>query len=454
MKLYDEKKRKEQEKKNVKMKKTILISIVVLVVLIIAIICVILYLMYDPNKITLKIDGKENAKILELLDIEKDEKGEMIIYAPIKQIAEYLGYKAYNGEYQVASEDINKCYIVNDYEVVEFEKDSKTIYKLNLEANNTEYEECELKNKVSMNQGNEQLYIDDQGLQEVFNISIGYNKETRTINIYELDTIVNSYTKHMDTKVYEKVDESFNNKKAVLDNFLIVDGLNKKKGVLKIANGKATELLEAKYDDIKYIAYDSSFLITNNGKVGIIDSKGDTKVSPSYETLTLIDKKNNLYLAGQNKLYGVIDGNGNIIIHIEYNKIGIDIKQFSDSGIKTGYILMDKLIPVMLENKWGFYDVKGSKISELKYTQIGCTGNSSSNVYNLLDIPEYRVLVVGKDKKFTLINDKGEEQFNTIIDKMYIKVTNGEKSYNMEFNNTVHDIIEFLNKKGLKPVNE
>ena len=137
-----------------------------------------------------------------------------------------------------------------------------------------------------------------------------------------------------------------------------------------------------------------------------------------------------------------------------YNKIGIDIKQFSDSGIKTGYILMDKLIPVMLENKWGFYDVKGSKISELKYTQIGCTGNSSSNVYNLLDIPEYRVLVVGKDKKFTLINDKGEEQFNTIIDKMYIKVTNGKKSYNMEFNNTVHDIIEFLNKKGLKPVNE
>ena len=450
MKLYDEKERARKEKRNAELNRNILISIVVIIVLIIAIIGVIFYLIYDPNKITLKINGTENQEILNMLDLQEDENGEMIIYAPIKKFAEKLGYKSYNGEYSIKSEDTNKCYILNDYEVVEFEKDSKHIYKLNLEEKATDYEECSLSSKISVNQTNGELYIDDRNMAEAFNITINYNKQTRTINIITLDTMISACQKYVNTKIYEKIDESYANKKAVLDDLLIVDGLNKEKGVLKINGGKVTELLESKYDDIKYIPYDKSFLIKSNGKVGIIGSDGDTKVAPTYDALTLINKDNNLYLVSQNGLYGVIDGNGNPIIHNEYNKIGIDIKSFSDTGIKTGYILANEIIPVSLNSKWGFYNIKGEKLTELDYDQVGCTGNSTSNIYNLLIVPGYNVVVVGKEKKYTLIDSTGAELFNSIVDKMYMKISNGEKSYIMETSGQTLDIIEYLKKKGLK----
>ena len=450
MKLYDEKERARKEKQNAKLNRNILISILIVVVLIIVIIGVIFYLMYDPNKITLKLNGTENQEVLNMLDLQEDEKGEMIIYAPIKKFAEKLGYKAYNGEYSIKSEDTNKCYIINDYEVVEFEKDSKYIYKLNLEEKATDYEECLLTSKISINKTNGELYIDDRNMAEAFNISISYNKQTRTINIITLNTMISACQKYVNTKIYEQIDESYANKKAVLDDLLIVDGLNKEKGVLKISGGKATELLESKYDDIKYIPYDKSFLIKSNGKVGIIGSDGNTKVAPTYDTLTLINKDNNLYLVSQNGLYGVIDGNGNSIIHNEYNKVGIDIKSFSDTGIKTGYILANEVIPVSLNSKWGFYNIKGEKLTELVYDQVGCTGNSTSNIYNLLIVPGYNVVVVGKEKKYTLIDTTGAELFNSIVDKMYMKISNGERSYEMETSGQTLDIVEYLKKKGLK----
>ena len=454
MKLYDERERARKEKQSAKLNRNILISIIIIIVLIIIITVVMLYLMYDPNKITLKLNGNENQEILNMLDIQVDEKGEMIIYAPIKKFAEKIGYKSYNGEYSIKSEDTNKCYIINDFEVIEFEKDSKYIYKLNLEDKATDYEECMLESKVSANKNNGELYIDDKNMAEAFNVDISYNKQTRTINIITLDTMISAYQKYVNTKIYEKIDESYANKKSVLDDLIIVDGLNKEKGVLRISGGKVTELLESKYDDIKYIPYDKSFLIKSNGKVGIIGADGNTKVAPTYDTLTLINKDNNLYLASQNGLYGVIDGDGNSIIHNEYNKVGIDIKPFSDTGIKTGYILADTLIPVSLNGKWGFYNIKGEKLTELVYDQVGCTGNSTSNVYNLLVVPGYNVIVAGKEKKFTLIDTTGTELFNSIVDKMYMKISNGEKSFVMETSGQTLDIIEYLKKKGLKSEEE
>lgn len=456
MELYDEKIREKKQRDNKKLRKKILIAIIVLIVLIMVMIGVIFYLIYDPNKIMLNLNGVPNEKLLSILDLEEDENGDMVIYAPIKQLASYLGYNAYNGESGEASEDVDKCYIKNEFEIVEFFKDSRTIYKLSAETNFSNYEECELKSKVSKNQNDGELYIDSDGIREAFNVLLDYNPQTRTINIYTLDKVVASYTKYMDKKVYEEVDPSYNNQKAVLNNLLVVNSLTKQKGVLQIKNGKATELLEPKYTDIKYIQYDSSFFITSNGKVGIIDSTGKTKVSPTYDSLTLIDKEHNLYLANKSGKYGVIDASeeGKVIVHMEYEKIGVDIKNFKDTGIKNGYIIADNLIPVMIESKWGFYNIKGDKISELEYDQIGYTGSQSSNSYNLLLIPNYNVVVVGVDRKFTLIDVTGKELFNRVVDKMYMQIANGVTTYYMEVNDARHDIVEYLVEKGLKPTND
>ena len=45
-----------------------------------------------------------------MLVFENDGK----IYAPIKEIASYLGYESYNGEYSQRSEEQSKCYIQNE----------------------------------------------------------------------------------------------------------------------------------------------------------------------------------------------------------------------------------------------------------------------------------------------------------------------------------------------------
>ena len=205
MELYDEKIREKKQKENKKLRKKILIAIIVLIVLIMTMIGIIFYLIYDPNKVTLNLNGVSNEKLLSILDLEEDENGEMVIYAPIKQLASYLGYKAYNGESGEASEDVDKCYIRNDFEIVEFFKDSRTIYKLSAETNFTNYEECELKSKVSKNQNDGELYIDSDGIREAFNVLLNYDPQTRTISMYTLDKVVASFTKYMDKKVYEQV---------------------------------------------------------------------------------------------------------------------------------------------------------------------------------------------------------------------------------------------------------
>ena len=44
-----------------------------------------------------------------------------------------------------------------------------------------------------------------------------------------------------------------------------------------------------------------------------------------------------------------------IIIHLDYDEIGIDITKFSDNDIKNKYILADNLIPVRKDEYWGFF---------------------------------------------------------------------------------------------------
>ena len=48
----------------------------------------------------------------------------------------------------------------------------------------------------------------------------------------------------------------------------------------------------------------------------------------------------------------------------------------------------------------------------------------------------------------------GKELFNRVVDKMYMQVANGESTYYMEVNNSRHDIVEYLDEKGLKPTSE
>lgn len=215
--------------------------------------------------------------------------------------------------------------------------------------------------------------------------------------------------------------------------------------------GTGDAILEAKYDGIKYEQSNSSFYVLTNQKTGMISTEGKTLIKPEYESLLLIDSKNRLYLAKKNNLYGVINETGKEIIYIENEKIGIDVSNFSYNGVKNGYILLDKLIPVMQNKKWAFYDLKGNMVSNgYIYDAIGCSAGNTSNVYGLLIVPDYDMIVVQKDKKYSLMTENGEENILPFsFDSMYIKVSSGKEYYYMQYNGKNYDIVGTLEKKGV-----
>ena len=117
-------------KKKDNSKKIARIILIFIALIIIAIISVLGVLMYIKNKeLKLYIDGNVNDKVKNMMEVDEDGT----VYFPVKDIASYLGYQSYNGEYTDKSEDANKCYVQNDNEIANFVLNSNKIAPIILE---------------------------------------------------------------------------------------------------------------------------------------------------------------------------------------------------------------------------------------------------------------------------------------------------------------------------------
>lgn len=455
MRLLDE---EEIQRKSInvkKIKRILLFIIVMIIIFCIAIISLIYYRKNNTSTIITYIDDVEVTNFESILDIQDDN-----IYIPIKEFANYIksGYKSYNGDYYTKSEEENKCYIIKDgYEVTVFENGSKIIYKNNLQDQSKSYDYCNIDSSVYESDG--KLYTSVEGIKKGYNVKVDYNKKNKIIKIYTVDYLIDGYSTFItkkasvtdNLKIYNSVKaetEIFNNRKIVLDDMLIViaDG---KYGVISLND--LSWILEPKYDNIEYMPYSTDFLITSNHKYGILTKEGKTKIRPLYEELVLMDKNLELYRVKKGNLYGVIDNKDNTIIYPENKKIGIDINEYSYNEIKNGYILLNKLIPVQQEKKWALYNIEGRMVSKgFIYDDIGCKMNNQDNIYSLLEIPNYNVLVVGQNDKYTVISGNGEEIFPIVLDELYIKRIAGNKEYSMNLNQKSYNIIEYLEKMGIE----
>ena len=430
------------QKKEDNSKKTSTIILVAIVAVVIIIISIVAYLMYiKSTTMKLILDGQQNSKVKSLLVFENDGS----VYAPIKEIASYLGYESYNGEYSEKSEIQSKCYIQNANEVVNFQLGENKIYKLNLNSNNGNYEYEYIDNPVKAING--ALYISEDGLEEAFNISFDYNKEQNSITIWTMPYLYQFYSTKVLDYGYVEISSEFINQKSILKNQLIV---LKEKGQYGVINTDGTVILEPKYDKITYLPNTGDFLVQTNNKVGIISSSRETKVQIIYDSIELMDKDAGLYVVKKDNKFGVIDFNGNIKIYIEKDEIGLDISKFSQNNIKNKYILVEKLIPVRKDNLWGLYDINGNQIVEHKYDGLGYIASNNKDALNLLVIPDYNVLVAHKDKKYTIINSSGKELFPTVADDIYMSITGGEKHYYIYFNDQTMDAEEFMNSIGIR----
>ena len=459
MSLYDEEQRKKEEAKTKKLK-TLLIGLIIFsVVLIISLMILIYYLLSHPSKVSVYIDSELNQDLQKVINVETDESGKDIISAPIKLIAPALGYQANNGEYTIVSEDTNSCNVSNKNEVAIFKLNSDIIYKKDLTVN-SEYEIVKIDKSVFEKDG--ELWVSEQGLEEAFNINIQYTRKTKKLSIYTLDYYVkkatdkyvkpSSGTSNSSTAKYKALANEFANKKSIFETMVVAISDNNLYGVINYETGE--EVLGFKYDKITYIPHKSAFLVSKDDNVGIISSDSITRIPITFDELTLIDYEKELYLAKSNDLYGVVNIKGDTIIYPEYDKIGIDINGYERNGVKSGFVLIDALIPIQKDGKWGLYNIDSSKTMDIIYDKIGCNiSNSSSTQFSLLVIPEENAVVVCRNGKYGFINKDGEEYPNCVFEKVYMEVLSGNTQYYMIWKeqNTgeekTYKVLDYLGKK-------
>ena len=438
MNLIDESFETKKTDNSKKIAKIILIIIAVLIIAIIGIFIAIVYI--QDSTLKLYINGSTNEKVKEMMVVEEDGT----VYFPIKEIASYLGYESYNGEYTDKSEDQSKCYVQDDDEVANFALNSNKIYKLTLENSDGNYDYYYAKKPVKAMNG--KLYATSDAIENAFNISFSYNADNQRAYIYTMPYLIQSYSSKVLDYGYEEISDNYNNKKTVLNDMLVV---TKNQGkTYAVIDIKGNAIIEPKYDNIEYLPNSGDFLVQSNNKVGIISAKKETKIQLLYDSLELIDSDTGLYLAKKDNKYGVIDSKGNIKIYIEYDQIGIDNTKFEQNNIKNRYLLDNGMIPVQKDKLWGAFDKNGKQVLDFEFDSFGYIATSNKDAINLLLIPDYNILVACQNKKYALINSAGEMIIRPVLDDAYMTINSGKKYYYMNANDRKINITEFLDEQG------
>lgn len=457
MNFIDEEELEMQKIKSKKMKKMIIILIILLVVLCVIAVSLIVYRVYHPVNITTYIDGVRVSDFDTILDFQTDENGQTQIYIPIRDFATYLNsvnkefeYESYKGDYEPKTEDDSKCYVIRPgYEVAVYSESSKDIYKLNLQDGSEDYIECNIDKDVFSSNG--KLYTSVDGIEQGYNVYFSYDEAKKVITIYTLDYLISTHTAALEGVTIGDygemtIDGNYSNWKSLFDGLLVVEASTGGYGIIK-TDDYTSFVLEPQYDNIEFIPDSSTFLVESDGKIGLFSEEGKRKIDLIYDNLTLMSRESNLYVVENEGQFGVVDENGNIIIYPEYEDVGIDVGGFSYNGIKNGYILLDKLIPVQQENKWAFFDTSGNMISNgFIYENIGCQTNKGNNTYSLLEIPDYNVIVVGDELgKYSFMDISGNDTILPFVfDEIYIKLSAGEASYWMTYNNQEYEVLQYL----------
>lgn len=189
---------------------------------------------------------------------------------------------------------------------------------------------------------------------------------------------------------------------------IIIDNENGTKyGVI---SKEEKQLIETKYNYIEYL-YDNYFMVSDeNGKLGILDDKENTKIQIDKASIqkiqdtnlvqaTLEDKTTQIY----NKNMELVCEMQNAIIEEKNDAIRIqnetETRYFNKDGkeVKNIEVYPNNKLFIKIENgKYGYVDNNGNKVVDYKYDKA-------------YEFNEYGFASVKKGEKWGVINAKGEE---------------------------------------------
>lgn len=447
MNLIEESYRERQEKPK-KMMKVIIIFMVLLLIAIFIVIGVLYSIQEKP--LTATIDGQASPQFAQIIQYQNDN-----VYVPIRQVASLLNYGVYKGQYNTASESDSQCYVTyldgnEQLEAVDLTLGQKLVYKRDITSDDSNYETAELKYEIQAKNG--ELLINVLDLQEVFNTKYEYDQDNNVMRLSTLPYLVGQYGKIALDKGYE-LDESYINQKMILDGMMaVVSTTSKSEGIIDI---QGNQLIEVKYSALKYLPEVGDCIVADSkSKYGVVSPNANkkTKIDVMYDGIDLVNKETGLYVVQQEKRYGIVNSNGEIRVPVDYDQIGIDISKFPENNIKNKYILLDNLIPVRLDKKWALSDRNGNKLTEFEFDGFGYTARSNKSAINLLEIPDYEVMVVVKDDKYGFINKQGQviNEYGISFDDIYMIRNGGKFEYKATFNGKEYDVSELLDDVDIK----
>ena len=426
-----------QTKKEVKPKNTtkkLLIAIIIVSIMIIVMMCLIVGLKKEPLKIVL--DGNNNSQLKSVLVIKDG-----VTTIPIRDMATILKYENKNGDYLNKSEDVDKCYVEIGEEVVNFVANSNKIEKINMQTRESTF--VTIDEPVQLVDG--KLYTTPEGFMQGFNAFYSYNEKANKISIQTMSYIVEAYKQKAIELGYKGIAESFNDSKTCLKNLIIVIDAKGKYGLYNLEKGEV--VLETKYDKISYIPDSNEFLISSNGKIGIKEADGKDKMKIQYQEINLISQSTKLYVVKKDDRYGVVDAAEDTVIPIFFDEIGINVKNFESNNIKNKYLILDELIPVKRNGKWGLYDINGNQICKTEYDDLGCKVSSNKNIKSVLVIPDYEIIIGRKEKGYYLISKSGIELGNGMaFEKVYLETELDETNYIVGRNGATANIEKIIDK--------
>lgn len=439
-------------KKGMETSSKILLAIIACVILIIVLIMVLL-LNVQQTSFSITVDGKASNADKNTLVTKVDN----ISYVNIEEFAKLVGYEYHEGEYKSSIIEKDKCYVQGKDETATFYLNDNKVCKLPVGKLTEDYQEYNIDNTIKAINGKMYAPVDAIGL--AFNVVI--SEKDKALEIYTLSYLVTTYDTRVKGWGYTGIaDQTFENHKALLYGYLIV---KKENGLYKIIDTQNTkEIVPDKYNSIEFEENTKEFFVTNSlNQVGIINLDGTAKIEPIYESISVLDKKSDLYLIQKDKKYGVVKSGNITIIYPEYDSIGLDSKNVT-INTESQYLILNTLIPVCKSNKWGAYNKEGELVLKVEYDGFGCNittaeiNGSKKAVLPVLTIERCNGVVVKKAEKYGLLDVNGKELVPIAVDSIYQLegIEDEDKRYFMLYNNQEMNVIERLIVAGLIEKNE
>ena len=470
---------KSELERNARSKRNVVISLVFCAFLLVLLIVLIAFISYQDS-ITEKM-FIDDAQVPIPAGFYRDIDG--VRYVNIKNLAEMFGYTYTEGIYGEYTTDPDSCYLRNDFEVVAITAGSQKYTKYLEYKDGTPKqmapftEEVQLKHEKGYSETfdmentviyeDELLYVPQEYVASMFNINVDW-KEFR-IKFYTLNYMIGMAQRAIGEIGLTEIDLYYENLKALNYGYIVVGDSKTGKesrqyGVIELLNPKKDPVVSIQYEDVVFVENSREFYITvPNGTVGILDEKGDPVITPmEFDKISLLDQENKLYLVEKNHEYGVLGRNGKILIHAEYDEIGIDLEDFVKEEVDNGILLFGKCIAVEKDGNYGLYDIEGNRLLETAYDGFGYITpqktTSSGSRQSALLIPSYvgiNGIVVNLDDKYGIFDvNKGELILPTVFDEIYSIKKEGERTYYVSYAGDELELSEFLKERQLNNVNE